>query len=127
MLGTRSAEKAHRQSIKRRLRNRAIKSATKTAVKRAIDSIAGGDIDAAREAVRAALSTLDRAAQKGVLHPNNAGRRKSRLLLRYNASIAALQTPSEERPARKEKPVASRTAGSKAAKTRRAASKKTKK
>jgi len=126
-LGTRSAIKAHRQSIRRRLRNRAVKSATKTAVKRANDSIAGGDIDVAREAVRAALSTLDRAAQKGVLHPNNAGRRKSRLLLRYNASIAALQTPSEERPARKEKPAASKTSGSKASKTRRATSKKAKK
>ncbi len=99
VLGTRSAIKAHRQSIKRRLRNRAVKSATKTAIKRATDSIAGGDIDAAREAVRAAISTLDRAAQKGVLHPNNAARRKSRLLLRYNASVAALQTPTEERPA----------------------------
>ncbi len=105
-MGTRSAEKAHRQSIRRRLRNRAVKSATKTTVKRAIETIAGGDIDAAREAVRAALSTLDRAAQKGVIHPNNAGRRKSRLLLRYNASVAALQAPAAERPASKEKPAA---------------------
>ncbi len=105
-MGTRSAEKAHRQSIRRRLRNRAVKSATKTAVKRATESIAGGDIDAAREAVRAALSTLDRAAQKGVIHANNAGRRKSRLLLRYNASVAALQVPVAEPPAGKEKPAA---------------------
>ena len=112
-MGTRSAIKAHRQSIKRRLRNRAVKSATKTAIKRATDAIAGGDIDAAREAVRAAISTLDRAAQKGVLHSNNAGRRKSRLLLRYNASVAALQTPAEVRPVRKEKPAASKAAGSK--------------
>jgi len=116
-LGTRSAIKAHRQSIKRRLRNRAVKSATKTAIKRATDAIAGGDIDAAREAVRAAISTLDRAAQKGVLHSNNAGRRKSRLLLRYNASVAALQTPAEVRPVRKEKPAASKAAGSKRDKT----------
>jgi len=113
-LGTRSAIKAHRQSMKRRLRNRAVKSATKTAIKRATDAIVGGDIDAAREAVRAAIRTLDRAAQKGVLHPNNAGRRKSRLLLRYNAAVAALQTPAEIRPARKEKPAASKAAGSKA-------------
>jgi small subunit ribosomal protein S20 len=113
------------------LRNRAVKSATKTAIKRATDAIVGGDIDAAREAVRAAISTLDRAAQKGVLHPNNAGRRKSRLLLRYNASVAALQTPAEVRPARKEKPAASKTAGSKTGKTgktaRRAPTKKAKK
>ena len=101
-MGTRSAIKAHRQSIKRRLRNRAVKSATKTAVKHANDAIAGGDIEAAREAVRNAIRTLDRAAQKGVLHPNNAGRRKSRLLLKYNASVAALQTTGEERSAKKE-------------------------
>lgn len=130
-MGTRSAIKAHRQSIKRRLRNRTVKSATKTAIKRAIDTIAGGDIDAARDAVRAAISTLDRAAQKGVLHPNNAGRRKSRLLLRYNASIAALQTPTEERPATKEKPARSKASTSKTAKTgkgaKRAPTKKAKK
>jgi small subunit ribosomal protein S20 len=116
ILATRSAAKAHRQSIKRRLRNRAVKSATKTAIKRANETIAGGDFDAAREAVRAAISTLDRAARKGVLHPNNAGRHKSRLLLRYNASVAALQTPVAERPARKEKPGAAKAAASKEAK-----------
>jgi small subunit ribosomal protein S20 len=127
-LGTRSAEKAHRQSIKRRLRNRAVKSATKTAIKRANETIAAGDIDVAREAVRAAIKTLDRAAQKGVIHPNNAGRRKSRLLLRYNASVAALQVPAEERPAAK-KPARAKAAGSKAAKktTKRAPGRKAKK
>ena len=116
-MATRSAAKAHRQSIKRRLRNRAVKSATKSAIKRANDSIAGGDFDAAREAVRIAISTLDRAARKGVLHPNNAGRHKSRLLLRYNASVAALQTPVAERPARKEKQGTAKAAASKEAKS----------
>jgi small subunit ribosomal protein S20 len=132
VLGTRSAEKAHRQSIKRRLRNRAVKSATKSAIKRANETIAGGDIDAAREAVRTAISALDRAAQKGVVHPNNAGRRKSRLLLRYNASVAALQTPVEERPAGKGKPARAKASGSKTTKTgkkttKRAPAKKAKK
>jgi len=125
-LGTRSAEKAHRQSIRRRLRNRAVKSATKSAVKRANESIAGGDIGAAREAVRAALTTLDRAAQKGVIHANNAGRRKSRLLLRYNASVAARQAPAAEPPARKEKPAAPKaTRKAAAAKPARTAAKRT--
>ena len=108
-MGTRSAIKAHRQSIKRRLRNRAVKSATKTAIKHANEAIVGGNIDDAREAVRNALKTLDRAARKGVVHSNNAGRRKSRLLLKYNASVAALQTPAEERPAAKAKPSAQKT------------------
>lgn len=127
-MATRSAAKAHRQSIKRRLRNRAVKTATKTAIKHANESIAGGDPEAAREAVRAAISTLDRAARKGVLHPNNAGRHKSRLLLRYNASVAALQTPVAERPARKEKSPRTKAAGSKTEKTtKRAPAKKSKK
>ena len=99
-MATRSAAKAHRQSIKRRIRNRVFKSSTKTAVKRAVETIVSGDLNAAREDIRGAIRALDRAAQKGVLHPNNASRRKSRLLLRYNAAVASLQV-TEEKPARK--------------------------
>ena len=90
-MSTRSAEKAHRQSLKRRLRNRAAKSATKSAVNKANVAILSGDIDAAREATRNALIALDKAAQKGVLHSNNAARHKSRLLIKYNAAIAVRQ------------------------------------
>jgi len=100
-LATRSAAKAHRQSVKRRIRNRAMKSATKTAVKNAGLAIAGGEVESARLSVRSAITALDRAAAKGVIHPNNAARRKSRLLLKYNAAIAALQVPGEEKPAPK--------------------------
>jgi small subunit ribosomal protein S20 len=122
-LATRSAQKAHRQSLKRRLRNRAVKSSTKTAVKRAVESIASGDMEAAREVVRTALTQLDRAAQKGIIHPNNAARRKSRLYLRYNAAVAALQAPPEERPARK----APAKGSARSAKSARASGKKTSK
>lgn len=107
-MATRSAEKAHRQSIRRRIRNRAVKSAVKTALKKAGDTIAAGDPDASREAVRSAISVLDRAAQKNVIHPNNAARRKSRLLLKFNAAVAALQVPAEEQAPRKERPAAKR-------------------
>jgi small subunit ribosomal protein S20 len=93
-LATRSAEKAHRQSLKRKLRNRAVKSATKTAVKKANAAILAGDLDAAREATRAALISLDRASQKGVIHANNAARHKSRLLIKYNAAVAVQQLPA---------------------------------
>ena len=95
-MSTRSAEKAHRQSLERRLRNRAIKNATKTAVKQANEAIVSGDINAAREAVRAALIALDKAAQKGVLHSNNAARHKSRLLIKYNAAIAVKQVSADD-------------------------------
>lgn len=102
-MATRSAEKAHRQSLKRRLRNRAIKSETKTAIKKANEAIVGGDINAAREAVRAALISLDKAAQKGVLHPNNSARHKSRLLIKYNAAVAVQQAPPTEETPKKER------------------------
>ena len=122
-MATRSAAKAHRQSLKKRLRNRAVKSSTKTAVKNAGDAIAGGDLAAAREAVREAISALDRAAQKRVLHANSAGRRKSRLLLKFNAAVAAVQVtaeapaqpPAKKRATRAEKPEKKAVKGSTAA------------
>jgi small subunit ribosomal protein S20 len=116
-LSTRSAEKAHRQSLKRRLRNRAAKSATKSAVNKANNAILSGDIDTAREAVRAALIALDKAAQKGVLHSNNAARHKSRLLIKYNAMIAVRQAGGADADAPK------RARGSKPEKAPRAAKK----
>ena len=116
-MATRSAAKAHRQSLKRRLRNRIVRSATKTIVKNAEATIAAGDPEAARLAVRAALSKLDRAAKKGVVHANAAARRKSRLVLKYNAAVAALQATAPDpgkpkrrqaRPSEAAKPKASR-------------------
>jgi small subunit ribosomal protein S20 len=111
-VATRSAEKAHRQSLKRHLRNRAVKSATKTAVKKANAAILSHDINAARDAVRAAIVALDKAAQKGVLHANNSARHKSRLLIKYNAAVAVLQTPGAEAEAPKKR--ASRKASAEA-------------
>jgi small subunit ribosomal protein S20 len=119
-LATRSATKAHRQSLKKRLRNRKVQSATKSAVRRAVTSIASGDLDTARNDVRAAISTLDRTSSKGVVHPNNAARRKSRLLLKYNAAVAALQAPVAEagEQVSKRKPAARRASPKTTAKTR---------
>ena len=122
-MATRSAAKAHRQSLKRRLRNRIVRSATKTIVKNAEATIAAGDPEAARLAVRAALSKLDRAAKKGVVHANAAARRKSRLVLRYNAAVAALQAPTPE----SEKPKRRQTRSAEAAKPKASRAKKAKK
>ncbi len=69
-----------------------VRSATKTAVKRATDAIAAGDPEIAREAVRTAIKALDSARSKGVFHPNNVARRKSRLVLKYNAGVASIQS-----------------------------------
>lgn len=123
-MATRSAEKAHRQSLKRHLRNRAVKSATKTAVKKANAAILSHDINAARDAVRAAIIALDKAAQKGVLHANNSARHKSRLLIKYNAAIAVLQTPGAEAGVPKRKPSRKAAAEATAKAPKRAATKK---
>lgn len=125
-MATRSAAKAHRQSVQRGLRNRAVKTATKTAVKRANEAIASADPEAARAAVREAIRHLDVAARKGVVHPNNAARRKSRLLLKYNVLIAAMQVPTEMPAAKNEKPAKKVTVRKPAAKKAPAAKAKAK-
>ena len=82
-----SAEKRMRQEQKRRLHNRSVKSIVKTQITRARQAIASDtSVEAAEEAVRAAVSELDRAAKKGVIHRNNAARRKSRLMKQLNAT-----------------------------------------
>ena len=73
-----------RQEKKRRLHNRMVKSTVKTAITKARQAITGGD--QAEEAVVQAISELDRAAKKGVIHRNNASRRKSRLMKQLNAA-----------------------------------------
>ena len=119
-MATRSAEKAHRQSLKHRLRNRMVRSATRTIVKKAETAIAAGDPEAARLAVRAALSNLDRADKKGVIHANAAARRKSRLVLKYNAAVAAVQaSPVEAGEAKRRRTKAAKPKASKAKKAKK--------
>lgn len=76
-----------RQNEKRRLRNRYFKGRARSFVKRARLSIQRGSLEEAIQATRLAVSALDKAAEKGILHKNNAARRKSRLMKR----LAALQ------------------------------------
>ena len=78
-----AAKKRMRQEQKRRLHNRSVKSLVKTQITKAREALAS-DADAI-EAVRVAVSELDRAAKKGVIHRNNAARRKSRLMKQLNA------------------------------------------
>ena len=68
----------------KRLRNRPYISAARTYVKKAELAIRAGERDAAAEQVGEALSMLDRVASKGIIHRNNAARRKSRLMKKYN-------------------------------------------
>lgn len=80
-----SARKRVRQEEKRRLHNRSVKSTVKTYITKARVTIEQDESkEEAEEAVRRAVSELDRAVKKGVLHRNNAARRKSRLMKRLN-------------------------------------------
>ena len=63
-------------------RNKAVKSELRTRVKTAVKAVGTDDTD---EAVRIAVKRLDMAAAKGIIHPNQAARRKSRLMKRVNA------------------------------------------
>jgi len=71
------------------MRNRMWRSTARTLIKKARKLIEAGDLEAAAKAVGDAISTLDRAAAKGVIHKNNAARRKSRLMKRFNALVKA--------------------------------------
>jgi small subunit ribosomal protein S20 len=72
--------KRNRQNEKRRVRNRVYRGRARTYVSRARTAIASENPEAAKVAVFEAVSALDKAAIKGILHRNNAARRKSRLM-----------------------------------------------
>ncbi len=80
MANTLSAKKRVRSSVRKRVRNRATRSAVKTLVLHARKIPAAPYGWRAREEVRHAISALDKAAEKGILHPSNAARRKARLM-----------------------------------------------
>ena len=83
---TKSAEKQVRTAARKRLRNKSIRSLCKTNITKAERFIFSGELEAAQKAVVAAISSLDKAAEKGVIHPNNAARHKSRLKKKLNAA-----------------------------------------
>ncbi|MBM4245125.1 MAG: 30S ribosomal protein S20 [Deltaproteobacteria bacterium] len=74
-----SAEKRHRQSVKRAARNQAVRSHVRTEVKKLRTLLDSADAQNARTSLPKVASTLDKAASKGVLHKNAAARRISRL------------------------------------------------
>jgi small subunit ribosomal protein S20 len=78
LANTSSALKRMRQSERRRLRNRAVRSRVRTAVKTARTALASTGSDA-RTAVADAIRALDKAVTKGVVHRNTAARKKSAL------------------------------------------------
>jgi small subunit ribosomal protein S20 len=85
---SKSSQKQVRVSERRRLDNKSIRSLCKTNITKAERLIFLGELEAAQAAVVAAISSLDKAAEKGVIHPNNAARRKARLMKKLNQALA---------------------------------------
>ncbi|HEX6237994.1 MAG TPA: 30S ribosomal protein S20 [Acidimicrobiales bacterium] len=87
MANIKSQIKRNRQNLKRHERNKAVKSEVKTRVRAATTAAAEGadDVD---EKVRLAIKRIDKAAAKGIIHKNQAARRKSRLMKHVNRATA---------------------------------------
>ena len=85
MANIKSQIKRNRQNEKRRVHNRVYRGAARTMVTKARVAIAGGVEETAAEATLSAIRALDKAAEKGIIHKNNAARRKARLMAKLNA------------------------------------------
>jgi small subunit ribosomal protein S20 len=95
--GIKSSQKQARLSEKRRWYNKSVKTQTKTNLAKAEKLILSPDLGSAQEMVTTTIRALDKAAKKGIIHPNNAARRKSRLMnkLKRAASFTE-QAPPED-------------------------------
>ncbi len=92
MANTESAKQRARNSARKATYNRLHRSRARTAVKKTRLALVAKDFEQAKAELRRAISYLDRAAGKGVIHKNNAARRKSRLMKLYNKVIASARS-----------------------------------
>lgn len=104
MANIKSQIKRNRQNNKRRLRNRVYRGTARIAVRGARTAIDAG-VPESKDALISAISALDKAAEQGVLHKNNAARRKSRLMKAFakmepveTSSVAVTEPVVEEKP-----------------------------
>jgi small subunit ribosomal protein S20 len=86
MANTHAAEKYLRASQRRRMQNKPVRTRARTAVRDALLAIDASVWDDAEQLVGEAVAALDHATQRGVVHANNAARRKSRLLRHYHTT-----------------------------------------
>ena len=93
---TKSSQKQVRVVERGRLRNKSIRSLCKTNITKAERLILLGELESAQRMVLAAISSLDKAAEKGVIHPNNSARRKSRLMKKLNEALSLAETEPEK-------------------------------
>ena len=111
MANTRQAIKRVRQALRRRVVNRRTRSTAKSLVQRATRVVLGQNEGDAESAITNAVRALDKAAAKGIIHPNNAARRKSRLMAKANAALVT----TDAAPATQAAGAAGRKGGSKTA------------
>lgn len=79
MANTKSAQKAAKKAAVRTLRNKMWKSMVKTAIRKVREAVAAGNAAGGRELLSKAFKVIDKASAKGILHANNAARKKARL------------------------------------------------
>ena len=84
-----SAEKRHRQSEDRRMRNKAAKSAVRTSVKKFVALAQKKDVPASETALKEMIKKIDTAARKGIVKKNAAARKKSRMQRFFNTMKVA--------------------------------------
>jgi small subunit ribosomal protein S20 len=114
-----------RQAARRAIRNQSARSAVRTYVKKAGEAVLS-TAEGAAEVVRAAVRALDKAAHKGIVHPNAAARRKSRLMGRLHqlttTSVSAESSAADAAPKAKAKATAAKAPAKRATTTSKAAS-----
>ena len=95
---SKSSQKQVRVTVRRRAGNKSIRSLCKTNITKAERLIFLGELEAAKETVVTAIRSLDKAAEKGVVHPNNAARRKARLMKKLNQAqaLSSAESTTEE-------------------------------
>ena len=76
---TRSAKKRLRQNLRRRARNQIRRTRIRTTTRKVLEAVSAKDLEKAEAALREAMSAIDKAAHRNVIHPNNAARKKARL------------------------------------------------
>jgi small subunit ribosomal protein S20 len=84
-----SAEKRHRQSEERRLRNKSARSSVRTSIKKFVVLAHKKEVSGAEAALKEMIKKIDTAAQKGIIKKNTAARKKSRMQRLFNTLRAA--------------------------------------
>ncbi len=79
MPNSKQAEKRVRQNDVRRIQNKGLRSAMKTAIRRVTEAVEAADKDGAKAALTLAMKRIDKCAKRNIVHKNNASRRKSNL------------------------------------------------